>query len=84
MPPVAAKIVLQYWFQAAAEEEELKSGKVYLKIMKALASASNSSDLAKYVSSETSRVSKLMTTKNVDSKKKKEFQLKLNILASFK
>ena len=43
-----------------------------------------SSDLAKYVSSETSRVSKLMTTKNVDSKKKKEFQLKLNILASFK
>ena len=52
--------------------------------MKALASASNSSDLAKYVSSETSRVSKLMTTKNVDSKKKKEFQLKLNILASFK
>ena len=81
MPPVAAKIVLQYWFQAA---EELKSGKVYLKIMKALASASNSSDLAKYVSSETSRVSKLMTTKNVDSKKKKEFQLKLNILASFK
>jgi Endoplasmic reticulum protein ERp29, C-terminal domain len=63
-------------------EAELKSGRIYLKIMQGLSSASNA-DVADYVASETARMSQLMSRETVDRQKKREFELRINILKSF-
>ena len=59
-------------------EWRLKSGKMYLKIMTAAGP-----HVHDYVTSELKRMETMLTEKGVTEQKKKDFQIRLNILKSF-
>ena len=59
-------------------EWKVKRAKTYLKIMK-----SSLPDVSGYVSSEKLRMEKLLESQDISVEKKKDFQIRLNILKSF-
>ena len=59
-------------------EWKLKRAKTYLKIMQAAVP-----DVSGYVCSEKTRMEKLLESKDISVEKKKDFQIRLNILKSF-
>jgi len=62
-----------------ARQSDVEHAKIYIKIMK----AASGQDLKSYLSQESKRIANILSTKNVESKRRKDFEIKLNIMKSF-
>jgi hypothetical protein len=59
-------------------QKDIQSAKVYMKIM-----TSSGQELESYLTNEKQRIANILSTKSVESVRRKEFEKKLNILKSF-